>query len=197
MDIGNKIYISIMCGRIFKIISNHGVKCQFGSVPGVGFQDGTFTINKILHLRHNHNLPTWVEFADLVKAFETSNHALIINILEKYGAPQRLCSAIKRMYNKNIVKLIIGKVEKSINFKVVVKQGDSMAPVLFRFLMMTFVNTLEYKWTALGLSKSQFARKNNSPRSTGQLVTHQPGTFLSGTLFDLFCVIYVDDGAFF
>ena len=142
MGIGNKIYSSIMCGRLFKIISKHGVKCQFGSTPGVGCQDGTFTIKTLLHLRHNHNLPTWVVFADLVKAFDTSNHALLIAILGKYGAPPRLCSAIKRIYNKSIVKLIIGKVETSINFKVGVKHGDIMATVPFLFLMMSLKETL-------------------------------------------------------
>ena len=80
MDISNKIYISIMFGRLFKIISKHGVKCQFGSTPGVRFQDVTFTIKKLLHLRHNHNLPTWVAFADLFKTFDTSSHALLISI---------------------------------------------------------------------------------------------------------------------
>ena len=114
MDIGKKIYISIMCGRLFKIIGKHGVKCQFGSTPGFGFQDGTFTINTLLHLRHHHNLPTCVAFIDLVKAFDTTNHALIIAILGKYCAPPILRSAIKRMYEKSIVKLIIGKVEISI-----------------------------------------------------------------------------------
>ena len=81
MDIGNKIYSSIMCGQLIKIISKHGVKCQFGSTPGVGYQDGTFMIATHLHLRHNHNLPTWVAFADPVKVFDTSNHALLIVIL--------------------------------------------------------------------------------------------------------------------
>ena len=81
MDIGNKIYSSIMCGRLFKIIRKHGVKCQFGFTPGVGCQDGTLTIKTLLHLRHNHKLPTWVVFVDLVKAFDTSNHALLIAIL--------------------------------------------------------------------------------------------------------------------
>ena len=88
-------------------------------------------------------------FADLVKAFDTSNHALLIAILGKYGAPLRLCSAIKRMYEKSIVKLIIGKLETSIDFKVGVKQGYSMAPVLFMFLMVAFAETLEDEWTAL------------------------------------------------
>ena len=71
-----------------------------------------------------------------------------------------------------------------------------MAPVLFMFLMMSFDKTLEDKWTDLGLSKAQFTRKDNSPRSTGQLVSHRPGTLSFGTLFNLFCMIYVDDGTF-
>ena len=142
MDIDNKIYSGIMCGRIFKIISKHGVKFQFVSTPGVVCSEGTFMIKKLLHIRNNQNLPTWVAFADTVKAFDASNHALLIAILGKYGAPPRLCSAIKHMYNKIIVKLIIGKVETSIELKVVVKQGDSMAPVLFLFLMMAFAKTL-------------------------------------------------------
>ena len=70
-----------------------------------------------------------------------------------------MCSAIKRMYNKSIVKLIIGKLETSIEFKVGVKQGYSMVPVLFMFLMMDFAETLEDEWTALGLSKSQIFTK--------------------------------------
>ena len=65
------------------------------------------------------------------------------------------------MYNKITVKLIIGKVETYIEFKVVVKQGYRMALVLFLFLMIAFSETLEDKWTPLGLSKYQFAHKDN------------------------------------
>ena len=90
MDIRNKIYSSIMCGQLFKIISKHGMKCQFGSTPGVGCQDGTFTIKTLIHLRQNHNLPTWVAFTDLVKAFGNSNHELLIAILIKYDASPRI-----------------------------------------------------------------------------------------------------------
>ena len=113
---------------------------------------------------HNHNLPVWVAFTYLVKAFDTSNHALLIAIIGKYGASPRLFSEIKHMYDKSRVKIIIRKVETSIEFKVGVKQGDNMAPVLFLFLMMAFAETLEDKWTDLGLSKAHFARMGNSPR---------------------------------
>ena len=122
------------------------MKCQFGFTPGVGCQDGTLKIKALLNLIHNHNLPTWLVFTGLVKAFDTSNHTLLITILGKYGVPPRLCSAIKRMYDKSIVKLIIGKVETSIKLKVGVKQGDRMDPVLFLFLMMASAETLEDEW---------------------------------------------------
>ena len=44
IDIGKNIYSSIMCEQLFKTIIKHSVKCQFGSTPGVGCQDGPFTI---------------------------------------------------------------------------------------------------------------------------------------------------------
>ena len=142
MDIGSKTFSSILCTRLFKIIEPHGVRYQFGSTPGVGCQDGIFTIKTMLHLRHNHNLPTWVMFADLVKAFDTSNHVLMINILRNYGCSKKLCSAIKRMYSSNKVRLIIGKIDTSIPFEVGVKKGDSVAQVLFLFLMMAFAEEI-------------------------------------------------------
>ena len=91
----------------------------------------------------NHNLPTFVMFADLVKAFETSNHKLMVEILKKYGCPPKLCSAIRMMYTDNNVRMIIGKIDISITFEVGVKQGDRVAPVLFLFIMVSFAETIE------------------------------------------------------
>ena len=83
MDIGSKIFSSILCTRLFKIIRKHGVKYQFGLTPGVGCQDGRFTIKTMLHLWYNQNLPTFVMIAELVKEFDTSNHILMVEILKK------------------------------------------------------------------------------------------------------------------
>ena len=49
MDIGSNIFSSLLCKRLFSIIRKHGFKYQFGSSPGVGCQDGTFTIKTLLH----------------------------------------------------------------------------------------------------------------------------------------------------
>ena len=90
MDTSNKIYISILCGQLFMIISKHSVKSQFGSTLGFVCQDGTFTIKTLLHLKHNHNLPTWVALAELVRYFDTPNHVLLIVILVKYGTHTKI-----------------------------------------------------------------------------------------------------------
>ena len=146
MDMGSKIFSSILCTRLFKIIKLHGVKYQFGSTPGVGCQEGSFTIKTLLHLCHIQNLPAWVLFASLVKFFDMSNHTLIIKVLQRYGCPPNLRSAIEKMYKNSTVRSKIGKSDTTIQFEVRVKQGDSMAPVLFLFLIMGFAETLEKEW---------------------------------------------------
>ena len=47
------------------------------------------------------------------------------------------------MYTDNNVILIIGKIDIYIPFEVGVKQGDSVALVLFLFIMMEFAETIE------------------------------------------------------
>ena len=143
MDIISKIFSSLMCKILFSIIKKHGVKCQFGSSLGVGCQDGTFTIKTLPHTRHNHDLPTYVAFVDLVKSFDTVNHTMMLHILKNYGAPPKLCSSIARMYQDLKVVLNIAKTEETMSQTVGVIQGDCMYPVLFIFMVMSFSETLK------------------------------------------------------
>ena len=94
-------------------------------------------------MRHNHNLPEYVTFVDIVKAFDTVNHDLLMEIFERCGAQPKLISSIIKMYKdpKNVLK--IGKIRKYIEQTVGVRQGDWMAPVLSLLLVMEFVEILE------------------------------------------------------
>ena len=87
----------------------HGCPTQFVSSPGVGCQDGRFVIKTALHAHHKHNLETYVAFVDLVKSFNTVSHAMLMLILERYGVPPKLQSAIERMYKDLKIVLKIGK----------------------------------------------------------------------------------------
>ena len=53
------------------------------------------------------------------------------------------------MYDKSLANPIIGKIETSIDFKMGVNQVDSMALVIFMFLMMDLSKTLEDERTDL------------------------------------------------
>ena len=88
----------------------------------MGYQDGSFILKTLLHLGHNHNLPSWFAFEYLVKYFDTSNHKILIDILARYGAPPRFYFAIKRIYKNSVVRLIMRKIDTSIPFKVGVKK---------------------------------------------------------------------------
>ena len=143
MDIGTKVFSSLICKRLFKIIKKHGVKYKFGYSPGFGCQDGTFTIKKILHTQHNHNLPSYAAFFELVKAFDTVNNDMMLKILERYGAPPKMCSTISRMYQDLKIVLNIGNIEEKTSKIVGVRQGDCTAPVIFLFMVMAFAETLE------------------------------------------------------
>ena len=65
--------------------------------------------------KNNHDLPTCVAFVDLVKAFDTVDHTLMLHILKKYGAPPKLRSSIARMYQDLKFVLNIGKTKETMS----------------------------------------------------------------------------------
>jgi hypothetical protein len=117
---------------------------DFSSVapPTLRCQDGLFTLKTLLNAHKNHDLPSFVAFVDLVKAYDTANHDLLLKVLGKYGAPPKFVAAIKTMYTDLKVVLKIDKEITEIMQSVGVRQGDNMAPVLFLFLMSAVAETL-------------------------------------------------------
>ncbi len=98
-----------MNGRAFKLLKKHGTRFQFGGTTELGCRDGLFVLKTLLTMRKNHNLPSYVAFDDLVKAYDMANHDLLLNILERYGAPPRTVAAIDRIYQDLVVVLKIKK----------------------------------------------------------------------------------------
>ena len=97
-------------------------------------------------------------FVDLVKAYDTTNHQLLIEILIQYGAPAKLCNAIERMYQDLVVIVKVGSEEREIPQTVGVRQGDNLSPVLFLFMMSAFAEALEYKWEKSGMRQAEFMK---------------------------------------
>jgi len=98
-----------------------------------------FTLKALLNARHNHNLASYVGFVDLVKAYDTANHKLLIDVLRRDAPPPKFATAIERIYYNDTCMLKIENEVAEIPQSVGVRQGDNMAPVLFLFLMTAFI----------------------------------------------------------
>ena len=146
MDMCSKVFSSIMTARAFQLLDKHGTLFQFGGTPELGCRDGLFTLKALLNAQQNHDLALYVGFVDLVKAYDTANHTLLLRILECYRAPPKFVAAVQAIYTDNICVLTIKKESVEIPQTVGVCQGDNMAPVLFLFPMTAFVKTLETVW---------------------------------------------------
>ena len=120
-------------------------------------------------------MPTFVAFVDLVKAYDTTNHQLLIEILRQYGAPPKLCNAIERMYRNLSVIIKVGSEKREIEQTVGVRQGDNLSPVLFLFMMSAFAEALENGWEAKGMCQAEFVRlaQDSSNDQVGQILGHK------------------------
>lgn len=197
MDVCSKIFSSVMNGCAFRLLELHGTRFQFGGTPTLGCQDGLFTLKTLLNAHKNHDLPSFVAFVDLVKAYDTANHDLLLKVLGKYGAPPKFVAAIKTMYTDLKVVLKIDKEITEIMQSVGVQQGDNMAPVLFLFLMSAAAETLEPAWRQAGIEVLTVAHTPDNEIDNGCVRGHTPRMYTSRklTAYEIYQLLYVDDGA--
>ncbi len=120
----------IIANRLLQRLKQLGANTQFGHI---GCQEAQHIINRALLLRRQHGLESFVLFVDLVKAFDTIQHTLLLQILEKYGIPPSLKSVIEKMYKNFQVEITCGKISSTIDYTTGVYQGDNMSPVFFPF----------------------------------------------------------------
>jgi len=139
-----------------------------------------------------------VGFVDLVKAYDTANHALLLRILERYGAPSKLVAAIQMIYTDNVCVLKIEKETVEIPQSVGVRQGDNLALVLFLFLMTAFAETLEIVWKQQEIPVVSVVTATGENMINGRLCSHTPTMFKwkNLTAYEILQWLYVVDDAF-
>jgi hypothetical protein len=95
-------------------------------------------------------------FVDLVKAFDTIDRELMFQILSKFGIPESMIYVIRRLYDDNEIKISVGAKKGSVKNTVGVKQGDTMAAVLFILVMQAMAETLTPLWTQAEIKTPQY-----------------------------------------
>lgn len=197
MDVSSKILSCVLTERAYKLLELNGIQTQYGATPKVGCQDANFVLKTALHLRHQHNLPSFVAFVDLVKAYDTANHELLIALLARYGAPEELCEVVKRLYADLTVAITIEGEKLIIPQTSGIRQGDNLSPVLFLFLMSAVAEYLNKEWDTIGKQRISCNRVNlESDLHKGVLISQPASKLNQGEAFELLEILFIDDGAF-
>ena len=72
------------------------------------------------------------------------------------GAPEVLCDVVERMYTDLQIRIKIGDKKYDFFQLVGVRQGDTLAPVLFLFLMAAFEELVDKAWERENMERIEF-----------------------------------------
>ena len=140
LDVAAKIVCAIISNRLAKYIQTleeqNCFKCECGTI------DGLFGLKVALHKRKEHGLSSWVVYVDLIKAFDSVSRESMYKVLSKLGVPENLVDLIIRLHTNCIVKIRAGDSDVTVESTVGVKQGDSLAPVLFSLYFQACMEVL-------------------------------------------------------
>jgi hypothetical protein len=185
MDVCCKIFLTVISGRAICLLELHGTKFQFRGTLTLQCQDGLFTLKTLLDAHKNQHLPSFVAFVNLVEAYDTTNHDLLLKILEKYGAPPKFVDAIRTMYTDLKIVLKFGKEICEFLQSVGVQQGNNIAPVLFLFLMLAVTETLKIVWKKAGIKVLMVAHTPDDELTKAACTGTPPACILPANLLPL------------
>ena len=132
MPIAAKIYNKLLLNRLIPFVDPLLRDNQNG------FRSGRSTISQILSLRRLIEeselckLDLSLVFVDFSKAFDSVDRTKIFEILDLYGIPEKIVSAIKVLYTNSHSKILTPDGETpSFDTITGILQGDTLAPFLF------------------------------------------------------------------
>ena len=185
LDVASKIASTVIVNRLGILFEEVGPQEQNGFRHKRGTIDGLFEVIMALNKRQEHDQETWVLFIDLVKAFDTVNHEALFTVLRRYGAPDHFVNLVIRLHDRASMSFSHGGVQADIGISIGVRQGSCEGPVLFLFMMLAAMETLEWDPT---MTKPVFACTTKSG-----LTGHRPAK--RAIHFDFWHSLFADDCA--
>jgi len=100
-----------------------------------------FSVRQLQEKRNKQNMPLYIAFIDLTKAFDLVSRQGLFAILLKIGCPPNLFNIAKSFHtNTRATIQFDGSVSNSFQIKSGVKQGCLIAPTLFWIFFLMLIN---------------------------------------------------------
>ena len=132
LSIVGKVFARVVLGRLQVLAATVYPEAQCGFRPERSTIDMIFATRQIQEKCREQQMPLYIAFIDLTKAFDLVSRKGLFNILKKIGCPETLLSIITS-YHKEMQGIISFDGEESSPFPINngVKQGCVLAPTLF------------------------------------------------------------------
>ena len=136
LSLPGKVYSRVLERRLRPIVEPRIQEEQCGFRPGRGTVDQLFTLAELLRGSWEFDLPVYMCFVDLEKAYDCVLRGALWGVLREYGVPGSLLRAVRSLYkqSESCVR-ILGTKSDSFPVGVGLRQGCPLSPILFVVFM--------------------------------------------------------------
>lgn len=141
-----KTFSKVLNHRLAPILDGQRSISQMGFRSNYSTLDGIFTLNQLISNCREYQLPLYLLFLDIQKAFDCVLSGAVYEALQKQGVHPKLVDYLYRLNRESSNTLIINNREVPLEVGRGVRQGDCLSPRLF-------TSTLEESFRALDWSR--------------------------------------------
>ena len=149
LSVAGKAFARVLLKRLQVVAERVYPESQCGFRAGRSTIDMAFSLKLIQEKCIEQQMPLFVVFLDLTKAFDTVNREGLFQILEKVGCPPKLLALTQAFHINTKARVKFeGELSDSFEYEAGVKQGCVLAPTLFGIFLSTllhsaFINSTE------------------------------------------------------
>ena len=154
LDVFGKVFARVLKQRLEIVAEEVLAESQCGFRKGRGCVDMIFCARQVIEKTLEHEESLYIVFVDLKKAYDSVPRDALWIALEKYGFPPTMVSIIKSFHEDMSAELKINGelLEKEINVTNGLRQGCTMAPILFNLFFNLVVETWRSQVTGEGVT---------------------------------------------
>ena len=154
LEVAYKVVARILASRLARLHAELGDdEQQHGFVKKRGCVDASFVLLQALRKRREHGLESWVLFLDLVKAFESVPHWVLVEAARLKGYPIALLKLSIAAYRLARSIGVDGVYSRLIVANRGITAGSGFATSELRVLMLDLIFALQARWANIIIVK--------------------------------------------